>query len=82
MTDQEIAKYHIEQFITNKQFHVFEGTTVTICCLTLKNGFSVTGESATIGGFNKSKGEDVAYLKALEKIYSLEAYLKLSMMHE
>ena len=28
------------------QYYVFPGTTLTVCLITLRNGFSVTGESA------------------------------------
>ena len=36
----------IDAVITGEDYHVFPGTTLTVCCLTLRNGFTVTGESA------------------------------------
>ena len=36
----------IDNAIVYEQYHVFPGTTLTICALTLRNGFIVTGESA------------------------------------
>ncbi|MGO7508905.1 Gp49 family protein [Rhizobium ruizarguesonis] len=32
--------------IVAEQYHAFPGTTLTVCALTLQNGFQVTGESA------------------------------------
>ena len=37
----------IDDAIVSEQYHVFPGTTLTVCALTLRNGFIVTGESAS-----------------------------------
>lgn len=52
-------------------------STTTICQLTLRNGFTVIGQSACIDPleFNKSVGEKVAWDNALEKVWELEGYL-------
>lgn len=52
-------------------------TTTTVCQLTLKNGYSVTGTSACIDPleFNRTIGEKVAWDNALEKVWELEGYL-------
>ena len=34
--------------ITGEAYHQFDGTTVTICCLTLENGYNTIGQSACI----------------------------------
>lgn len=59
-------------------------STTTICRLTLRNGFSVIGQSACIDPleFNKSIGEKVAWDNALEKIWELEGYLLQQRRHE
>ena len=59
-------------------------TTTTICQLTLKNGFSVIGQSACIdpSEFNGSIGEKVAWDNALEKVWELEGYLLQQRRHE
>ena len=59
-------------------------TTTTVCQLTLKNGFSVIGQSACIdpSEFNKSIGEKVAWDNALEKVWELEGYLLQQRRHE
>lgn len=58
------------------QFHVFPGTTVTVCCLELKNGFTVTGESACASpeNFDRELGEKIAYKNAKDKVWALEGY--------
>jgi hypothetical protein len=50
---------------------------LTVCILTLKNGFTVVGESACVSveNFDEQKGKDVAKEKAREKIWGLEGYL-------
>lgn len=37
---------HIDSVIAAEDYHVFPGTTLTVCALTLKNGFHVVGGSA------------------------------------
>ncbi len=68
---------HINSVIVNEQYHVFEGTCTTVCCLTLKNGFTCIGESACASpeNFNEQIGRDIAKTNAREKIWVLEGYL-------
>ena len=51
--------------------------TLTFCVLILKNGFTVTGESACASpeNFNAEIGKKIAYQNAREKIWLLEGYL-------
>lgn len=67
----------IDDVITGEQYHVFEGTTLTVCCLRLRNGFVVTGESAaaSIENFDADIGRKIARQNAREKIWALEGYL-------
>ena len=67
---------HIENTIDKCEF--FKLTDVlTVCVLTLKNGFTVTGESACASpeNFNKEIGEKIARGNALDKVWMLEGYL-------
>ena len=59
------------------QYHVFDGTTLTVCCLTLRNGYTVTGESAAASpeNFDEEIGKKIARQNAREKIWALEGYL-------
>lgn len=72
-----ITAAHVEQCVTAEQYYVFPGTTLTVCCLTLTNGFTVTGESACADpdNFDEAKGRKYARENAIEKIWMLEGYL-------
>lgn len=68
---------HIDATIESEAFYVFPGTTLTVCCLTLSNGFTVTGESAAASpaNFNEEIGRKIARDNARAKIWMLEGYL-------
>lgn len=74
----------INETIVKEDYYVFPGTTLTICCLTLKNGFTVVGESAAASpqNFDETIGRRVAKDKAREKIWALEGYLLRQKLHE
>ena len=67
----------IDATIADEQFHVFPGTTLTVCCLTLRNGFTVCGESAAASpeNFDVEIGRKIARENARNKIWPLEGYL-------
>lgn len=67
----------IDAAISSEQYHVFEGTTMTVCALTLRNGFVVTGESAAASpqNFDRDIGRRIARENARDKIWALEGYL-------
>lgn len=67
----------IDAQIVGVSYHVFPSTMKTICEITLKNGFSVTGEAGVVspGNYNEAIGQDVAFKNAREKIWMLEGYL-------
>jgi len=67
----------IDFVIAGEQYHVFDGTTLTVCCLHLRNGFTVTGESAAASpeNFDVEIGRKIARQNAREKIWALEGYL-------
>lgn len=68
---------HIDAQITSEAYHVFPGTTLTVCALTLRNGFHVVGESAAASpaNFDEAIGRKIARDNARQKIWSLEGYL-------
>lgn len=57
---------------------------LTFCVLVLKNGFTVTGESACASpeNFNAEIGRKIARANAREKIWALEGYLLKQRLHE
>lgn len=68
---------HIDAQIVGEAYHVFPGTTLTVCALTLKNGFQVVGESAAASpaNFDQDLGRKIARDNARNKIWALEGYL-------
>jgi len=67
----------LEDKIINESYHVFPGTTVTVCLLTLENGFSITGESAAVSmaNFDEEIGRKVSRQHARDQMWKLEGYL-------
>lgn len=67
----------IDATISSEQYHIFPGTTLTVCALTLRNGYIVTGESATASpeNFDQAIGRKIARENARNKIWGLEGYL-------
>ena len=56
---------------------------LTFCVITLKNGFTVTGESACASpeNFDEEIGQKIAYDNAVNKIWPLEGYLLKEQLH-
>lgn len=74
----------IDATIAAEQYHVFPGSTTTICLLSLKNGYSVIGESACASpeNFDAELGRKIALDNARNKIWALEGYLLRQRLHE
>lgn len=67
----------IDATIVAEAYHIFPGTTLTVCALTLRNGFIVVGESAAASpeNFNAELGQKIARDNARNKIWAFEGYL-------
>ena len=67
----------IDNAIVGEDYYVFPNTTFTVCLLTLKNGFNVSGESAaaSLENFDAEIGRKIAKDNARNKIWALEGYL-------
>ena len=76
LTAARITPARIEEVIVHEQYHVFPGTTLTVCCLTLLNGFTVVGESACASpaNFDAELGQQIAREDAKRKVWALEGY--------
>lgn len=74
----------IDAAIVDEKYHVFEGTTLTVACLVLRNGFTVTGESAAASAenFDEEIGRKIARENARNKIWALEGYLLRNKLYE
>ena len=66
----------LEAAISSEEFHIFANSTLTVCVLTLQNGFTVIGESACASpeNFNKELGEKISRQKAKDKLWPLLGY--------
>lgn len=75
---------HIDAQIVSEAYHVFPGTTLTVCALTLQNGFHVIGESAAASpsNFDEAIGRKISRDNARNKIWALEGYLLRSKLAE
>lgn len=71
-----LTPQHIDGQIVSADYHVFTGTTVMVCCLTLRNGFTVIGESACASpeNFDADLGRKIAFDNARNKIWAFEGY--------
>lgn len=76
LTAPRITPDMVDAAIVGEQYYVFPGTTLTVCCLTLANGFAVTGESACASpeNFDAELGQKIARQNARDKIWALEGY--------
>lgn len=89
LTAPRVTPQRIEEVITGEYYftaaNALKGTPgesveslklLTFCVLTLKNGFTVTGESACASpeNFNAELGQKIARKHAADKIWALEGY--------
>lgn len=72
----------VERVIKGEEY-VVRGT-LTLCILTLQNGFQVTGESACAdpANFNEELGRKIARGKAKEKIWPMLGYVLRERLHK
>lgn len=76
LTAPRITPADIDKAIVSEQYYVFPNTTFTTCLLTLRNGYTVCGESACASpeNFNAEIGRKIARENARNKIWALEGY--------
>jgi hypothetical protein len=73
----KVTKEDIQAKIAGVEYFIMPDGRTTIAHVTLRNGFTVRGESACVNAvnFNKELGEQYAMEKAVDKIWELEGYL-------
>ena len=76
LTAPRVTPGQIEEKIAKEDF-IKATDVLTICVLTLENGFTVTGKSACASpeNYDKDIGNKIARGNAVEKIWGLEGYL-------
>ena len=84
LTAPRVTPERLDEVIAGEDYHVFPGSQLTVCCLTLENGFTVTGESACASpeNFNAELGRKIARSNARDKIWGLEGYALKQKLHE
>lgn len=80
----EVKKSDIESRIKHVRYVRIPESTVTICNITLDNGFSVRGESACVdpAKFNEQYGRTLAYDEAFDNIYKFFGFLLMEAAHQ
>lgn len=83
LTAPRITPDMVEANIKEELYYVFTGTQLTVCCLELQNGFTVTGESACASpeNFNAEIGRKIARQNAASKIWALMGHELRSKLH-
>jgi hypothetical protein len=76
LTAPRLTPDDIDNCIIAADYHVFHGV-LTVCVLTLLNGFYVTGESACASpeNFDAGIGRAIARQNARQKVWALEGYM-------
>lgn len=73
---ERVTKEYIESRIGGTEFHRL-GETVTVCQITLDNGYSVRGESACVNpeNYNQQIGEKIAFDNAFRQLWPLFGFM-------
>lgn len=73
---ERVTKEYMESRIVTGEY-IKIGETVTLCNLTLDNGYSVRGESACVKpeNYNEEIGRKIAYDNAFNKLWPLFGFL-------
>jgi hypothetical protein len=83
MVAPRLSPHDIDKVIVGETFTVLPSGKCMVCELTLKNGYTVRGESATVSreNFDPEIGKDISRKNAREKIWGLEGYLLQERIH-
>ena len=81
-TMEKLTYEHIQSVIKSVEY--VQVGVLTICLMTLQNGFTVTGESAclSLATYDAEIGRKIARDNAEDKIWQLEGYLAKQRMFE
>lgn len=76
MSNYKVTKEMVEEQIVGKTFTTLPSGKKMVCELTLKNGFTVTGEASVVDkeNFVQEVGEKISYQRAFDKVWYLLGY--------
>lgn len=69
----------VNDAIAATDYHHFEESTVTVCLVYLRNGFTIVGQSACVNpdNFDKALGQELAFEDAKQQVYRFLAFRML-----
>lgn len=81
---EKVTEAYIKSRIAQIDYLILPDTTVTICSITLDNGFSVRGESACVDpqNFRQDISESIAYDNAFRQLWPLFGFLLAERRHQ
>lgn len=84
MSNYKVTKEMVEAQVVDKTFTLLPSGKKMICELTLKNGFTVTGEAGVVDkeNFVQKIGERLSYQRALDNVWPLLGYEMQTRLHE
>src|SRR4051812_45625631 len=76
LTAPRVTDKDVHDSINEVQYHRFNDSTVTICCLTLQNGFAIIGQSSCVSpeNFNADVGRKIAFNDAYQQVWRYLGY--------
>lgn len=79
MSYVQVTLDELKGLVVREEYHRFPDSTMTVCCLYLNNGFTVTGEAACLNmeDYDPAIGQRIAYDDALEKLWQLQGYARV-----
>lgn len=84
LTRPRLTPQDIDDAIVSESFTILPSGKVMVCELTLRNGFTVRGDAATVSieNFDEDIGRKVSRENARSKVWELEGYLLQQRLHE
>ena len=73
-----LTEGELERLVVDAEYS--RSGSLTICVLTLESGYKVVGTSSTVNPvfFDETVGREIAYRKAFEQLWALEAYHRMA----
>ncbi|PHV12080.1 Gp49 family protein [Chitinimonas sp. BJB300] len=78
-----ITERDVHAAIVGEDYHHFANSTLTVCMLRLRNGFTVLGQSACVSrdNFDPVKGREIARRNACDEVWKVLGYDLCEQIH-